>query len=89
MTLQQLRYLLAIAELQDSLALNPDNPLANYHLGWAYYEKKEFKKARAYMAKALALDVFSVINKPVDMSILLDQLNRLFTRRYNSAVFSS
>jgi len=49
-------YMMAIAELQDSLALNPDNPLANYHIGWAYYEKKEFKKARAYMAKALALD---------------------------------
>ncbi len=50
------RNLLAISELQDSLALNPDNPYANYHIGWAYYEKKEFEKAREYMAKALKLD---------------------------------
>ena len=41
------------------------------------------------LAKALELDVFSVINKPVDMAILLDQLNRLFTRKYRSMIFSS
>lgn len=41
------------------------------------------------LARALALDVFSVIAKPVDMMILQDQLNRLFIKKYNSAVFNS
>jgi len=41
------------------------------------------------LARALALDVFSVIAKPVDMMILQDQLNRLFMKKYNSAVFNS
>ena len=40
------------------------------------------------LARALALDVFSVIAKPVDMMILQDQLNRLFIKKYNSAVFN-
>jgi len=39
------------------------------------------------LAKALELNVFSVIAKPVDMSILQDQLNRLFIKRYNSRIF--
>jgi len=41
------------------------------------------------LARALALDVFSVIAKPVDMRILQDQLNRLFTKKYNSMIFDS
>lgn len=36
---------------------------------------------------ALRLDVFSVIDKPVDMSILQKQLNRLFIKKYNSDIF--
>lgn len=41
------------------------------------------------LASALALDVFSVIAKPVDMRILQDQLNRLFVKKYNSMIFNS
>ena len=39
------------------------------------------------LSKALELDVFSVIEKPVDMEILREQLNRLFLKRYNSDIF--
>lgn len=38
---------------------------------------------------ALQLDVFGVIDKPVDMEILRELLNRLFVKRYNSDVFSN
>lgn len=38
--------------------------------------------------EALRLDVFSVIDKPVDMRILKDLLNRLFVKRYGSHIFS-
>ena len=40
------------------------------------------------LGKALKLDVFSVIDKPVDMSILKEQLNRLFMKKYQSDIFS-
>ena len=40
------------------------------------------------LASALELDVFSVIAKPVDMRILQGQLNRLFIKKYNSAIFN-
>ena len=40
------------------------------------------------LGKALRLDVFSVIDKPVDMSILRHQLNRLFIKKYRSDIFS-
>ena len=40
------------------------------------------------LSKALRLDVFSVIDKPVDMSILREQLNRLFRKKYNSDIFA-
>lgn len=42
----------------------------------------------AMLSKALKLDVFSVIDKPVDMSILHEQLNRIFMKRYNSDIFA-
>jgi DNA-binding NtrC family response regulator len=42
----------------------------------------------AILSKALRLDVFSVIEKPVDMNILREQLNRLFIKKYNSDIFS-
>jgi DNA-binding NtrC family response regulator len=42
----------------------------------------------AMLDEALRLDVFSVIEKPVDMHILKDQLNRLFVKRYGSHIFS-
>ena len=41
----------------------------------------------AVLGKALQLDVFSVIDKPVDMCILREQLNRLFIKKYNSDIF--
>jgi DNA-binding response OmpR family regulator len=39
------------------------------------------------LSKALELDVFSVIGKPVDFDVLMEQLDRLFTKRYNCDVF--
>jgi DNA-binding NtrC family response regulator len=39
------------------------------------------------LSEALRLDVFSVIGKPVDLQVLLQQLNRLFVKRYNSHIF--
>jgi len=42
---------------------------------------------KSLLGKALRLDVFSVIDKPVDMSILRKQLNRLFMKKYNSSIF--
>jgi DNA-binding NtrC family response regulator len=41
----------------------------------------------AVLSQALQLGVFSVIDKPVDMTILRQQLDRLFLRRYNSHIF--
>ena len=40
------------------------------------------------LSNALRLDVFSVIEKPVDMNILREQLNRLFVKKYNSDIFA-
>ena len=42
---------------------------------------------KSLLGKALQLDVFSVIGKPVDMHILREQLNRLFLKKYNSGLF--
>ena len=39
------------------------------------------------LCKALQLDVFSVIDKPVDMNILREQLDRLFIKKYHSNIF--
>ncbi|MEN6385636.1 MAG: response regulator [Phycisphaerales bacterium] len=41
------------------------------------------------LSAALELDVFSVMNKPVDISLLQNQLNRLFVKRYDSNLFNS
>jgi DNA-binding NtrC family response regulator len=43
--------------------------------------------SQAVLSEALQLDVFSVIGKPVDMSILQKQLNRLFIKVYDSNIF--
>ena len=40
------------------------------------------------LGKALRLDVFSVIDKPVDMRVLRAQLHRLFIKRYDSYIFA-
>jgi len=42
----------------------------------------------AVLGKALQLDVFGVIDKPVDMNILRELLNRLFLKKYNSNIFA-
>lgn len=42
---------------------------------------------KSLLGEALRLDVFSVIDKPVDMHILLQQLNRLFIKKYDSDIF--
>ncbi|MCK4752110.1 MAG: response regulator [Planctomycetes bacterium] len=39
------------------------------------------------LSKALRLNVFSVIDKPVDMGVLREQLNKLFMKRYDSHIF--
>jgi len=39
------------------------------------------------LSKALQLDVFSVIAKPVDMEVLRRQLHKLFIKKYNSYIF--
>jgi DNA-binding NtrC family response regulator len=40
------------------------------------------------LGKALQLDVFGVIDKPVNMDILHQLLNRIFLKRYNSNLFA-
>jgi DNA-binding NtrC family response regulator len=40
------------------------------------------------MREALGLDVFSVIDKPVNMGILREQLHRLFIKKYNRDNFA-
>ena len=42
----------------------------------------------AMLSEALRLDVFSVIDKPVKIRILQEQLDRLFKKRYNSDIFA-
>ena len=49
-------YDLAIRKLEESLKLNPDNPISHFHLGWAYYDSQKYEEARKHMAKALELD---------------------------------
>ena len=45
------------------------------------------KSGKATLGKALRLDVFGVIGKPVDMGVLRKLLNRLFIKKYNSDIF--
>jgi DNA-binding NtrC family response regulator len=45
------------------------------------------RAGQSLLDMALRLDVFSVIDKPVDMSILQQQLHRLFIKKYSSSVF--
>ncbi len=49
-------YLNAVSELEESLSLNPDNALAHYHLGMAYYKLSKFDKAREHIRQALKID---------------------------------
>ena len=45
------------------------------------------RAGQSLLDMALRLDVFSVIDKPVDMAILQQQLHRLFLKKYSSSVF--
>lgn len=47
------------------------------------------KAEKDLLDKALQLDVFSVIEKPVDMTLLREQLDRLFLKKYDSDIFSA
>lgn len=40
------------------------------------------------LSVAIELDIFSVINKPVDIPLLKGQLHRLFLKRYGSSAFA-
>jgi DNA-binding NtrC family response regulator len=40
------------------------------------------------LCKALQLEVFGVVGKPVNMDILRELLNRLFLKKYNSNLFA-
>jgi DNA-binding NtrC family response regulator len=40
------------------------------------------------LGKALQLDVFGVVGKPVNMEILRELLNRIFLKKYNSNLFA-
>ena len=40
------------------------------------------------LSRALQLDVFGVVDKPVDMNILRELLNRLFKKKHNSYIFA-
>lgn len=40
------------------------------------------------LSKALELNVFSVIGKPIDMFLLRELLNRLFIKRYSCNIFA-
>jgi tetratricopeptide (TPR) repeat protein len=48
-------YLNAIAELQDSVELAPNNPVINYHLGLAYHKNNQQDEAGTFLKKALEL----------------------------------
>lgn len=41
------------------------------------------------LGKALQLDVFGVIDKPVKMEVLQQLLDRIFLKKYNSRLFAS
>lgn len=42
---------------------------------------------RELLGEALRLDVFSVVDKPVDMLVLRELLDRLFVKKYDSGIF--
>ena len=45
------------------------------------------KAGETLLEEALRLDVFGVVDKPVDMIVLQELLNRLFIKRYGSDIF--
>ena len=51
-------YLNAISELWDSLELEPENPVINYHLGMAYYKNNQIESAKVYLDNALEINPY-------------------------------
>lgn len=49
-------YFKAVSELKRSLAINPDDALANYHIGLAYYQNKQFDAARKHLEMAIEIN---------------------------------
>jgi Tfp pilus assembly protein PilF len=49
-------YLSAISELQDSLKLDPLNPIIHYHLGLAYFKNDQPEEAKEFLEKALKIN---------------------------------
>jgi predicted Zn-dependent protease len=45
----------ALEQLGEAVALQPDDPSANYNLGLGYFEKKDYDQAKLYAKKAYAL----------------------------------
>jgi tetratricopeptide (TPR) repeat protein len=48
-------YLNAVAELEDSVEIEPENAVINYHLGLAYSKSNKPDEARKYLKKALKI----------------------------------
>ncbi len=48
-------YLSAVSEFQDSIALDPENPVIRYHLGMALYKNRQVKQAKQALEKALSI----------------------------------
>ena len=46
------------------------------------------QSSQELLGKALGLNVFSVIEKPVDMGVLRNLLNKLFIKKYNCDIFA-
>jgi DNA-binding NtrC family response regulator len=46
------------------------------------------KPQRELLTEVLELDIFGVVNKPVDLNILQQLLNRLFIKKYHSNIFN-
>jgi tetratricopeptide (TPR) repeat protein len=46
----------AISEFEESLRLNPNNPISCYHMGMTYYQIQEYELARTYLQKAIDMD---------------------------------
>ncbi len=47
------------------------------------------KPQKRLLAEALALNTFSVLEKPIDLALLAGQIDRLFLKHYQSNLFSS
>jgi tetratricopeptide (TPR) repeat protein len=65
----QQKYPESIAEFENSIQIDPDNPKAYYFIGYAYYQNRDFTKANEAFRTAYDLDhTYSPIpNEPARM----------------------